>query len=233
MLLRCSLLSLVVVLIFAGTAPSQAQLYPCGGLQVVEPTVRVEIGRVEEVRTRTINQLTASSGLGNALSSHSLGLSTSDLAYRSEHSIALQEERVGRTTRACASVAELSITVILDNRRIYIARELEANRCAFNFVRQHELKHQQVDEASVRKLANELRQRLTTLIIAVHHSKGRDGHALGEEMSRILEREVNRIWGDVVRQRNAAQAYIDRPDGDYAQVDQVCDGIIPRLTRRR
>ncbi len=229
---RLSTILMLGALLSAPLLSARADNYPCRGLAVVAPQINLSMGQVTEDRNRTIDQLSALSRQG-AISTHSLGLSTSKLGYSLAIRVAVKTQRIGRAVFACASIDELRVDVSLTERVVHIARELQANRCAFNFVREHEYNHQKVDVAAVRKLADELRQRLTLVIQSEHRRKGRDPEQLVQTMQRNVEYETQRIWQNLVRDRERAQAYLDRPGGDYAQVGLVCNGVIPRILRRR
>lgn len=167
-------------------------------------------------QTRSLAELTAM--YERATANHeTLGLTHAQLTYASE----LAANGFQEDGRACMRV-KVRVQVSMAPATVFIAREVAADPCRREAVREHEMKHVTVHDGFLRGTPS----RLLALLDAADVGRTRHGADPG-----TIQQEAMREVKDIVAQAEAAdrvslaamQAAVDTPE-EYARVAASCGG---------
>jgi len=143
-----------------------------------------------------------------------------------------------RRRQSCLWYDEINVEIEFIPK-IYIAREVRADRCMYGAVKEHELKHVRVDKQMANEFARDLGLELRAMIIKRGVRIGpvpeREAQKAGELMQNEVFDLVTRLSGDMEAERARRQAAIDTPE-EYERVSALCpdypDTLDPDVMRR-
>lgn len=188
------------------------------------PPTRVDVVTTPVVyttdRTRSWRELTAMSGdEGSEL--RAVGLTTAMIGHQAlVETTGIEDQSDGRVCVRPSIRVDLSATPM----KVYISREIAEDPCRDAAALEHEVKHVAVYEDELGRIADDVRQVLTSTYgnrVLYYRSRSeaqRDTKdALGAEIGPILAEDARRI--------KARQREIDTPE-EYASVSAACGGMI-------
>lgn len=211
-------------LIAAATAtPALARELVCSrAAPKISVVVRAGEPTIDATRTRI--QLTEESRHllpGNA---HTLGLYNAIWRMSAQRQLGTLTESNVPQPRACVRLDSVEVTIEIDTRTIFVARELNPGSCRHAAVFEHERKHQAVDDDVLRRNAPWLRQLLArdlTGLFTVRPIRARDLEASQARFVAESDRVINAAWKTINDERERLQREIDTPE-EYARVNGAC-----------
>ena len=184
---------------------------------------------VEEDQKETIQSLTISARKSNIHSGkrYVLGLTTLKLSWGLDASFKLL--RLSEPNVACAR-PQITIELKVIDHKVHIARELPRNSCEYNFVRDHEYKHVNINKDNMRQYSKEL--------IAAFKKQFPNRIIYGsyEKVDSEMKKTMNKKWTSFIEKATAKMEIegnkrhkaLDSPE-EYAKANTVCSGRIPSI----
>jgi hypothetical protein len=185
---------------------------------------------VEEDYRESIKSLTASARKSNSIHSgarHVLGLTTYKLSWgldASVESLQLRELDV-----ACARPT-IKIDLEVLYHKVHIAKEFARNSCEYNFVRDHEYKHVNINKDNMRRHSKEL--------IAAFNKQFSNRIIYGSiaKVNKEVQTTMDKKWIPFVKkttekmeaESNKRHKVLDSPE-EYAKGSTVCSGKISAI----
>ena len=185
---------------------------------------------VEEDYKESIQSLTALARKTNSIHSaahYVLGLTTSNLSWRLDatvESLQLREQDI-----ACAQPT-IKIELEVLYHKVHIAKEFASNSCEYNFVRDHEYKHVNINKDNMRRYSKEL--------IAAFNKQFSNRIIYGsiENVNKEVQAAMNKQWIPFVKKTtakmeaegNKRHQVLDSPE-EYAKANTACSGKISSI----
>ena len=185
-------------------------------------TVRAAEPALDETQTRV--QLTEQSRHllpGNA---HTLGLYNAIWRMSAQRQLGTLTESNVPQPRACIRLDHVEVTIEIDTRTIFVARELNPGSCRHAAVLEHERKHQAVDDDVLRRHTPWLREKLARDLAGLFTAKPIRARDLEASQARFLaesDRAINAAWKTINDERERLQRDVDTPE-EYARVNTAC-----------
>ena len=148
---------------------------------------------------------------------HHLGLTTSQVAWRTEMSLRLQPRPGGVL---CAVPTELRLRLVHQEHVIRLASELPRGGCLEREVLAHERRHAEVNRRTLRDAATELR-RTAEAWAARASTEARSAEEAGEALQRDLQQAIAPVLAQLRAAREEAHDRIDSEE-EYRRLGQVC-----------
>lgn len=148
---------------------------------------------------------------------HHLGLTTSQVAWRTEMSLRLQPRPDGVL---CAVPTELRLRLAHQEHAIRLAAEIPHGGCLEREVLAHERRHAEVNRRTLRDAATELR-RTAEAWAALASTEARSAEEAGEALQRDLQRAIAPVLAQLRAARDEAHDRIDSPE-EYRRLGEVC-----------
>jgi hypothetical protein len=224
---RCAALALVGTL--AGAAAANAA-DGCASL----PQARVNLQRVYDdptldtaLDTAALAARTRDARRGDV----QLGLTESVLVGGFEVTVDFAPSAPG-SPLLCGAAREISVRFGFENVVIHIAREVAGDRCMYDEVYRHELRHVAVDRDMVATYAPRIEAALRTLVATrgVVRALGRD--AVAEAVRERVRGALDAVLRSLSRERRLRQRLIDGVE-EQRRLGAACGGILPRLLAPR
>ncbi len=185
---------------------------------------------LEEDYRESIQSLTASARKTNSIHSgarHVLGLTTFKLSWgldASVESLQLREQDI-----ACARPT-IKIELEVLYHKVHIAKEFARNSCEYNFVRDHEYKHVNINKDNMRRHSNEL--------VAAFNKQFPNRIIYGsiEKVNKEVQATMDKKWIPFVKKTtakmeaegNKRHQALDSPE-EYAKGNTACSGKISNI----
>lgn len=220
-------LLLCVGLLATSWAHAQSEEALCAA-QMGLPTVQVSAGEV--VTPNTVGQLPAlaltKEATGAALVGNRLTMGLASAVWTYDFSL---NGRALKTAsgRTCVAVANLRVTVRLEDLQVRLASELRPGSCAYNEVLEHELEHVSIYRTSLPLAAEAMQASLNTagvIRVAVGQSEDEAYAKLKQEVLDVLDGQLHK-HKNLTAQKHAAH---DSP-AEYGRVADSCQGEMRRV----
>ena len=148
---------------------------------------------------------------------HHLGLTTSQVAWRTEMSLRLQPRPGGVL---CAVPTEMRLRLVHQEHAIRLASELPRGGCLEREVLAHERRHADVNRRTLRDAATELRRTAEAWAMRASTQAGTAEEA-GEALQRDLQEAIAPVLAQLRAAREEAHDRIDSEE-EYRRLGQVC-----------
>lgn len=211
------------LIIVASAMPALSRELVCSrAAPKIAVVVRTTEPAIDETQTR--GQLTEQSRhllTGNA---HTLGLYNAVWRMSAQRQLGTLTESNVPQPRACIRLDQVEVTIEIDTRMIFLAKELSPGSCRHAAVLEHERKHQAVDDDVLRRRTPWLRELLARELAGLFTSKpirARDLHASQTRFVAESDRVINSAWKSINDERERLQREIDTPE-EYARVNTAC-----------
>jgi hypothetical protein len=184
---------------------------------------------VEEDQKESIQSLTISARKSNIHSGepYVLGLTTLTLSWGLDASVKLL--RLNDLNVACAR-PQIKIELKVIDHKVHIAKELPRNSCEYNFVRNHEYKHVNINKDNMRRYSKEL--------VAAFNKQFPNRIIYGsfEKVNSEVQTTMNKKWTSFIEKATAKMEIegnkrhkaLDSPE-EYAKANTVCSGGISSI----
>jgi hypothetical protein len=213
-----ALLLLGILLAGCGKSPGPFASFETRCAQL--PAARYQVGTVPivvgEDDTQGVAELTAKSG-ASAERHRTYGLTVANFGHETETRLRILED--SSTGRACAS-PEIDVTLSMRPTTVYVARELDGDRCQHDATHEHEMRHVDAYRELLAAAAVTLRDELPAAIAAntLTGPSAGDVRTRFDAQLRAYLNDFMRTQHEVLAQR---QALIDTPE-EYARVGAAC-----------
>jgi hypothetical protein len=184
---------------------------------------------VEEDQKESIRSLTISARKSKIHSGerYALGLTTLKLSWALDASVKLL--RLNGPNVACAR-PQIIIELKVIDHKVHIAKELPRNSCEYNFVRDHEYKHVNINKDNMRRYSKEL--------VAAFNKQfpSRIIYGSFEKVDSEVQKTMNKKWTSFIEKATAKMEIdgnkrhkaLDSPE-EYAKANTVCSGRISNI----
>lgn len=229
----------LAVAVWIGLLPAvaAAQTCPDGAVPAIEVTERID--GIDIVTNRSVDdlgELWRADGQPTPLPQgglHFLGLYAADHGAQTQLGFRTLTDPGGRV---CLSITDVTVRLTLQDRRIYVGRELTRGSCVHRVVLDHERRHAAVSEATIADAAAALRSDLPDALGDLATTRMVDQDDLQAAVDRLTEA----IGGFATASLSAAMdrararhALIDDPSQLRAEQAQCGDDFTEILSRIR
>lgn len=210
------------------TGGAQAQSLACP--RVDQPQVRVTRQQAALVYdfSRTTEQLTRFPGRAPGPAGQSggrvLGLAHARYGERSQIRAVFQPQRDGSV---CGAATVIDIAFGMEERRVYVASELPGGSCIHREVRQHEMKHVDVDDRLLTEFIPMVERRVQAAAARTGTVRGRSQQQAMTAIRQPIEAVLRQILTEFTRERERRQAQVDTAE-EYRRVTTSCNGELYR-----
>jgi len=211
------------LIIVASASPALSRELVCSrAAPKITVVVRTTEPTIDETQTR--GQLTEQSRhllTGNA---HTLGLYNAVWRMSAQRQLGTLTESNVPQPRACIRLDQVEVTIEIDTRMIFLAKELNPGSCRHAAVLEHERKHQAVDDDVLRRHTPWLRELLARELAGLFTPKPIRARDLNASQTRFVaesDRVINSAWKSINDERERLQREVDTPD-EYARVNTAC-----------
>ena len=131
----------------------------------------------------------------------------------------------------CAVVEAVRVSFGFDRMIVRIAREVVGDRCLYEAVQGHEMRHVRVAQDMLTQYAPWIEARLRAAVAAIGAVPGASLEAASSTIDPRLDAAFSAAFQSFQRELTRRQAVVDAPE-EYRRMGAVCDGAGPRLIER-
>jgi hypothetical protein len=157
-----------------------------------------------------------------------LGQTTAQPIGTAEEQLEFARQFGAVTPTVCGAVREIRVRLGFEKAIVHIATEMSRDRCPYDTVLGHEMRHIQVDREvldwAIPRIEAALRETTTQLGIV----RGRTQEAVWAQIRERVQAVFDRELRAMLQERSKRQQLVDRPL-ELQRVAQACDGLIARL----
>jgi hypothetical protein len=208
-------LGLVALVVGAAAPPRPPPTCPAS-----KPEVTVELSIAEPLIDNALPQPTLQTLAGqHHQDGHTQGLYQADL----EVGWRIRIRRSETDGATCHWVDQVTVTMTMPRRMIYIVRDRPPGSCPYESVLAHERKHQATDEVLLREHRPRLQRAAEEAAAVLPRAamRGADGETAEARLSAPIAAALKRAFAALAKARAERQAAIDTP-AEYRRVRAVC-----------
>lgn len=131
----------------------------------------------------------------------------------------------------CVAPSEIHITLALEERRVYVARELPEGTCIHGEVLAHELRHVQTDERLLAEFLPRVEPRVRGELRRIGTYRASSQEEAWARLNAVMKPLMQSLMRDFGAERSARQARIDTLL-EYRRVSVSCNGELAKYLPR-